>query len=667
MPRLRAATLCLLFTFTTSTLCSTIRAADDSRPAADSIGRTVESFTLSDYRGREHSLAEYRDADVVVLAFLGTQCPLVKLYGPRLEELSQRYSERGVVILGVNANVHDSLAEMTAYARAHGVTFPILKDAGNRLADTLGAERTPEVFVLDRDRTIRYRGRIDDQYGVGYAREEPSHTGLADAIDALLAGKEIATAVTEVEGCIIGRVRDVQPGGDVTYSNQIARILQQRCVECHRDGEIAPFALTEYDEVAGWAAMIDEVVSENRMPPWHANPAHGNFSNDRRLTADEKQLIARWVAAGAPEGDQRDLPDPVEYTSGWQLPQEPDVVIAMRDKPFDVPPEGVVRYQYFTVDPGFEEDRWVTMAEVVPGNRAVVHHVLVHVRPPKSRESEAAGGGEHLVGYVPGLRARPLPAGMAKLIPAGSKLIFQVHYTPIGTPQQDLTHVGLVFADPADVKHVVVTTRASTGRKLRIPPREENFRTEATTPAAPQDVQLLSLMPHMHLRGKSFRYEARYPDGRTEVLLDVPSYDFNWQTAYLLSAPKTLPAGTRVYTVAHFDNSPHNLNNPNPDVEVGWGDQTWNEMMIGYFDIAVPLPRDARAGAAAAGDATQPGAEVQVGGRAAEALERFDQDQDGAISRDEVPQRLRGLFNRLDADGNGSLSADELTSGLARR
>ena len=659
--RLRAAILCLL-AFTASTPGSRLRAAEDSRPAAESIGRAVESFTLSDYRGREHSLTEYRDADVVVLAFLGTQCPLVKLYGPRLEELSQTYAERGVVFLGVNANVHDSLAEIAAYARAHGVTFPILKDAGNRLADMLGAERTPEVFVLDRERTIRYRGRIDDQYGVGYAREEPTHTELVDSIDALLAGKEIATAVTEAEGCIIGRVRDVEPGGDVTYSNQIARILQQRCVECHRDGEIAPFPLIDYDEVAGWAAMIDEVVSENRMPPWHAHPDHGRFSNDRRLTADEKQLIARWAAAGAPEGDPRDLPEPVEYTSGWQLPQQPDVVIAMRDKPFDVPADGVVRYQYFTVDPGFEEDRWVTGAEIVPGNRAVVHHVLVYVRPPKSRESEAAGGGEHLVGYVPGLRARPLPDGMAKLIPAGSKLVFQVHYTPIGTPQQDLTHLGLVFADPADVDHVVVTTRASTGNKLRIPPRDGNFRTEATTPAAPQDVQLLSLMPHMHLRGKSFRYEARYPDGRTEVLLDVPNYDFNWQTAYLLSELKTLPAGTRVHAVAHFDNSSHNLNNPNPDVEVRWGDQSWNEMMIGYFDIAVPLPN----GAAATGNAGE-SADGQVGRHATDALDRFDENKDGSIGRGEVPQRSRGLFNRLDTDNDGSLSADELTNGLDRR
>ncbi|HUG91755.1 MAG TPA: hypothetical protein VML55_13030, partial [Planctomycetaceae bacterium] len=337
--------------------------------------------------------------------------------------------------------------------------------------------------------------------------------------------------------------------------------------------------------------------------------------------------------------------------------------------------EGTVRYQYFRVDPGFTEDKWVKMAEVLPGNRAVVHHILVFARPPGSRDSDragdragdGAGGGEYLVGYVPGLRARPYPQGMAKLVPAGSKLVFQVHYMSVGSPQQDLSRLGLVFADPDEVDHVVVTTKASTGRRLRIPPRDGNFRTEAMTHAAPQDVRLLALMPHMHLRGKSFRYEARFPDGRREVLLDVPRYDFNWQTAYVLAEPKTLPAGTRVHCVAHFDNSEHNLNNPDPDAEVGWGDQSWHEMMIGYFDVAVPLRGEAKS----AGRDSQPEAagranDPQAAGRAALALERFDQNKDGKLSRSEVPVRLRRLFQRLDTNGDGSLDADELGRELER-
>ena len=667
MIRLSRLMMCLALVFAMLAGLVPTTADEPRQEAAGSIGQAVHAFTLSDYRGREHSLAEYDEAQVVVLAFLGTECPLVKLYGPRLEQLSRTYAERGVVFLGVNSNVHDSITEIAAYARAHGLTIPILKDVGNKLADRLGAERTPEVFVLDRDRIIRYRGRIDNQYGVGYARDEPDRRELADAVEAVLAGREIAVTRTEVDGCIIGRVRDVNVASPITYSKQIARILQKRCVECHREGEIAPFALTEYDEVAGWAAMIEEVVSENRMPPWHADPAHGTFANDRRLTSQEKQLIAHWAAAGAPEGDPRDLPEPVEYTSDWQLLQKPDLVIPMRDQPFSVSAEGAIRYQYFTVDPGFEEDRWVKMAEVLPGNRAVVHHVLVFVSPPNSRESEGVGG-EHLIGYVPGLRLQRYPDGMAKLVPAGSKLVFQVHYTPIGTPQEDLSRVGLVFAEPDEVDHVIVTTRASTGRSLRIPARDGNFRTEATTPAAPQDVRLLSFMPHMHLRGKSFRYEARYPDGRTEVLLDVPEYDFNWQTEYILAEPATLPAGTRVHAVAHFDNSAANLNNPDPDAEVRWGPQAWDEMMIGYFDIAVPLSEAIRSGVVNNQNrAAESGSAGPSQTRAADVLKRFGKNPDGRINRRDVPNRLRPLFNQLDENRDGALDADELSHGLDRR
>ncbi|HUG89537.1 MAG TPA: redoxin domain-containing protein, partial [Planctomycetaceae bacterium] len=382
MTRLLVAMLCLPAAYGFTATRSAATAAKGPPRAAASIGRAVEEFALRDYRGKEHALSDYGEATVVVLAFLGTECPLVKLYGRRLEDLSQKYRGRGVVFLGVNSNVHDSITEIAAYARLHGLTFPILKDAGNKLADRLGAERTPEVFVLDAERAVRYRGRIDDQYGVGYAREAAGRHELADAIEALLAGKQVVTPVTEADGCLIGRVRETQPGSDVTYSNQIARILQKRCVECHREGEVAPFALTDYNEVAGWAAMIEEAVSENRMPPWHANPAHGRFANERRLSEDERQLISRWAAAGAPQGDPQDLPAPIEYTSGWQLPREPDAIVAMRDRPFDVPAEGTVRYQYFRVDPGFTEDKWVKMAEVLPGNRAVVHHILVFARPP---------------------------------------------------------------------------------------------------------------------------------------------------------------------------------------------------------------------------------------------------------------------------------------------
>jgi peroxiredoxin len=625
------------------------------------IGQEVDGFTLKDYRGKSVSLADFGDQKAVVLVFLGTECPLAKLYGPRLAQLAKEYESRGVAFIGVNSNTQDSITEIAAHARIHKIKFPILKDLGNKVADQLGAERTPEVFVLDDKRVVRYWGRIDDQYGVGYIRDEPKRKDLQIALDELLAGKPVSKPEIQSVGCHIGRVQTPNKDSDVTYSNQISRLLQKRCVECHREGEIAPFSLTDFDEVVGWAEMIEEVVKDQRMPPWHADPKHGNFKNDRHLLDDEKQLIYDWVANGAPEGDPSKLPPPKEYVSGWQLPKYPDRILNINEKPFKVRAEGEVRYQRFRVDPGFKEDMWIKAAQILPGNRAVVHHILAFAVPKigNGRPGEGAARG-YLVGYVPGLRAEPYPDGMAKRIPANSQLVFQVHYTPIGTEQFDQSKIGFVFADEKDVKYEVTTTSAVQAR-LRIPPRNDNYRVEATNWKALPESKLLSFMPHMHLRGKSFSYEARYPDGSKEMLLDVPAYDFNWQTAYRLAEPKELPAGTRIHCVAHFDNSKDNLNNPNPNKEVRWGDQTWEEMMIGYFDIAAPR-RESDKKPAASPFRERLGASLKAVG----VIRKFDKNGDNQLTRDEVPRQHQATFNAWDVDKDDIVTLKEAAKALQR-
>ena len=402
---------------------------------------SITPFELKDYRGKTHKLIDFAETPLLVVAFSGIECPLAKLYSVRLNELADEFADDGVAFVGINSNQQDSVTELAAFARRHEVAFPLLKDPANRIADQFAAERTPEVYLLgpatdSGERKILYRGRIDDQYLVGgKVRSEPTREDLRLAIEETLAGKPVSVPMTEPIGCHIGRIKTPDTDAKVTYSNQIARLMRKRCVECHRDGDIAPFALTDYDEVVGWAEMIREVVEEQRMPPWHADPRHGHFANDRSLSEEEKKLLFDWIDAGAPEGDAKELPPPVEYVEGWQLPQEPDSIVYIRDEPFRVPAEGEVRYQYFRVDPGFEEDRWVSMAEILPGNRAVVHHVLVFVKPPGERLFRPGEEGKFLAAYVPGKRARVFPDGMAKRIPAGSELIFQVHYTPIGTPQ----------------------------------------------------------------------------------------------------------------------------------------------------------------------------------------------------------------------------------------
>ena len=548
------------------------------------LGREVKNFTLEDYRGKAWSLADFAEKKAVVVAFVGVECPLVAHYALRLQELAAKYEASGVSFLAIDSNQQDSLAEIAAFARKHKLEIPVLKDPGNKVADAFGAERTPEVFVLDAGRRVVYHGRIDDQFTYGIQRPKVEQAYLATAVDLLLSEKRIETPHAETVGCLIGRVLTPQTDSDVTYSKQIARIFQDHCVNCHRPGEIAPFALTSYDEVVGWAGMIREVVSEQRMPPWHANPAHGKFANDRRLTDEEKSQIDRWVAAGAPEGDKKDLPPPREYTVGWQI-GEPDAVVYMADKPYSVPAKGEVRYQYFQVDPGFTEDKWIQAAECRPGNRAVVHHIIVGVVPPGGRFGEQEINGvrsDWLTATAPGARPLVLPVGLAKLIPAGSRLVFQMHYTPNGTAQEDRSCVGFKFADPKTVKRQVGTDKAAT-QNFRIPPGEANHKVEATHRFG-RDMLMLAMFPHMHLRGKAFRYTAIYPSGEREILLDVPRYDFAWQNSYEFVEPKKMPRGTRLFCEAWFDNSEANLANPDPTDTVRWGDQTWEEMMIGYFD-----------------------------------------------------------------------------------
>jgi len=545
------------------------------------VGRKIENFELKDFRGRLRSLKDWSEAKVVVVAFLGTECPLANLYQPKLAELAKKFEGQGVAFVGINSNYQDSITEVGAHAQRHNTPFPILKDAGNEVADQFEAVRTPEVFVLDADRAVRYRGRIDDQFGVGYQKPEANRNDLQLAIEELLAGKTVSKPVTEAIGCLIGRVKRPSPSGEVTYSNQVARILQARCVECHHEGQIAPFSLTNYNEVVGWAEMMQEVIHERRMPPWLAAPEHKEFKNNPSLSAEEIETIDRWVKNGCPEGNPADLPKQGDYAQGWGI-SKPDEVFYMRDKPFTVPAEGVVSYQIYEVDPGFKEDRWISQAEVKCGNPAVTHHVIVFIQAP--------GGdrfGAPQMAYAPGMTPRRFEKGMAIRAPAGSKLIFQNHYTPNGTEQQDMSYVGFVYADAKDVTHEV--TGASCGDlSFKIQPNDGDFKVVGRKIFL-RDTMLLGINPHMHVRGKSFKYELELPDGTRQVLLDVPRYDFNWQLWYMLKEPRLIPKGSRMICTAHFDNSANNPANPDPSQEVTWGEQTWDEMMFGFYSSIRPI------------------------------------------------------------------------------
>jgi peroxiredoxin/mono/diheme cytochrome c family protein len=555
---------------------------EDKPPA--NLGKKVRNFTLTDPRqGSRVSLDGLKDKKALVVVFLGTECPINNAYLPTLAALHKEYVARGVAFLAINSNAQDTPAQVAEHARKHVVPFPVLKDRGSAVADLLEARRTPETFLLDQDRTIRYRGRIDDQFGVGYRRPKPTQRDLAEAIEEVLAGKAVTHATTPVAGCLIARVIKPAAASRVTYARDISRIFQGHCQECHRPGQIGPMPLLTYDDAVAWSATIREVVQEGRMPPWRADSRHGKFDNDRRLPSEAKDALLAWIDGGCPKGDDKDLPPPRTFAQGWII-GKPDVVLSMQEE-FTVPartPKDGVPYQYFSVPTNFKEDKWVVMAEAKAGAPQVVHHILVFIEPPGRSFHPDRPDNPVLCGAAPGDTALRLPAGVAKRVPAGSRLVFQMHYTPDGTARKDRASVGLIFAKESP-KHEARTVAVLNPRFI-IPPGEANHRVDAGFKFK-RDGHLLGFMPHMHLRGKDFLYEAVRADGKKETLLSVPRYDFSWQSTFRLAEAYAMPKGSMVHCVAHFDNSARNPNNPDPTQEVTWGDQTWEEMMIGWMEI----------------------------------------------------------------------------------
>lgn len=366
-----------------------------------------------------------------------------------------------------------------------------------------------------------------------------------------------------------------------TFTKDVAPIFFKNCAECHRPGEIAPMSLMNFKEVRPWAKSIREKIVSREMPPWHADPAHGQWSNDKRMSQKEIDTIVSWIDGGTKEGDPKDLPAAPKFAKGWQI-GEPDVTFLMPEE-FTVPAEGTVPYMYFTVPSNFTEDKYIAAMEARAGDLSVVHHIVVYIRDPKDKTPRKQDIGTGLLGALsPGNTPFIASPGTAKLIKAGSQIVFQMHYTPSGKVTKDRSIIGLKFAK-APVEKIITTTAAWDAR-FTIPPNAQNHEVRANYNIE-EDVDIISFSPHMHLRGKDYKYIAHYPDGRQEVLLSVPRYDFGWQVYYYPVKPIRLPKGSKIETIAHFDNSTKNPVNPDPGKAVRFGEQTWEEMMNGFFDF----------------------------------------------------------------------------------
>lgn len=553
-------------------------AAGDADVSAALIGDIVADLRFKDIRGLVRSASELGSHKATVLVFVTSDCPLVKRVLPKLVELDQTYRDAGVQFVAVNVGASDTLKDMAAQAIEFEAPFAFVKDENLACARRLGIERTPEAAVFDSQWQLIYRGRIDDQDRLGGTKPKPSRRDLAEAIDQVLAGEPVSITTTPVDGCLItAPTTAATDGAPPTYHQDIAPILEQRCNRCHCEGTAAPFTLLSYDDVSAHAEMIDEVVRDERMPPWSAHPAYGDFQNDPSLSADEKQTLFRWVAAGRLEGTPpAKTPAESEPAPEWRI-GEPDLIVTMASDQ-DVQATGYIPYQYVMLPHVFLQETWLEAIEIKPHNPEVVHHCnLAYVT------TAGASAETFITGHVPG--GQPLDLGhfeesVAYRVPAFAGLVLQIHYTTTGKPEKSRISVGFRFPKRKIEKrlhHVLLDPRG-----FAITPGDGAHAVRSETTLA-QNASLLGLFTHMHLRGKDMTFYAEPPGGPRDTLLMIPTFSFDWQLGYECTPGSVkLPKGTTLSAVAHYDNSAFNPYNPDPTVTVRYGPQSYDEMFNGY-------------------------------------------------------------------------------------
>lgn len=624
------------------------------------VGQLIPNLEMTDIHGRRFKLGDLSHR-AVVIAFTNTTCPVCKKYSPTLASLEKAFVGRDVGFIYVNPTASDKIEDIEAAVKAHGFAGKYVRDADGQIAMALGAMKTTDAFVLDAKRTLMYRGAVDDQYGFGYSIESPRRHYLRNAMEATLQGEPLDIPATSAPGCPLNLASATPPAGmAVTYHNRISRLVQNRCLECHRNGGVAPFALTNYQEVSSQSGAILQVIEKGVMPPWFAAaPKEGQtspFANDCSLSKTEKSDLVAWLKGGMPEGDPSEAPVARVFSTDWQI-GKPDQVIQV-EKPVQVKADGTMAYQNVFVDTGFTEDKYVKALEVRPTAREVVHHILVFIvdasgkgkRGSRDADDDDEAGG-FFAAYAPGYDALVFNEGYGKKIPAGARLKFQIHYTPNGTATEDRPMIGMRFLE-SEPEHLL-DVAAVAQHRLAIPPNADNHKVVATQ-TLPNDATILAYFPHMHLRGKAFKYEAVLPGGETKTLLDIPRYDFNWQLSYRLAEPISLPKGSTLRAVAWYDNSSKNLANPDPNRTVRWGPQTYDEMMIGYVEYH--MDNGSMKGNAALAQLRE---RLQNGGDMQLLFKRFDTDGNGKLESSEMPPAARDFLIRLDTDKDGAVTPEE--------
>jgi hypothetical protein len=544
-----------------------------STAAADTL--TADNFVLIDNQGKAQELYYHGDDKAVVIVAQGNGCQIVRSNLEDLKSIRKDYANQGVEILMLNANMQDSRAKIVAEAEEWGNDFAIMKDRTQIIARSLKLSRTGEVLIIDpRNWQVVYRGPLSDRVDFERQKNKANKRYVRDTLDALIAGKKVTPRTVNSPGCIIN-YDDIDPA-KISYSETIAPILKENCVACHVQGGIAPWAMSEYAMIKGFAPMIREVVRTKRMPPWHADPEIGHWRNDVGMSDQDNKTLIAWIEAGAPRGEGDDPLKQIQpHENLWTL-GEPDLII---DIPaFEIPATGTVDYQFPNVPNPYDRDVWVVAAEVIPGDPKAVHHILAgsSEKQPQGRLSEIFEN--FIITYAPGNEASSMPAGTGVFVPKGGVYQFQMHYTPYGKKAVDRSRIGLHFSDkpPANFYREQVIVNF----ELAIPANTEQHEERAYF-MFDKDAEIHALFPHSHYRGVSSTFEIQYPDGNVETILSVPNYDFNWQRTYQFTEPKPVPAGSRVVHRTIYNNSAKNRGNPAPDEIVYWGLQSEQEMLYG--------------------------------------------------------------------------------------
>lgn len=617
--------------------------------SATATSQRVENFELIDHRGDAHELYYYSDASAVVLMVQGNGCPIVRNALPDFRKVRDTYDDKGVVFLMLNSNLQDHRASIADEAEEWSIDFPILEDDTQLVGEGLGLTRTAEVLVIDpKNWGLAYRGPINDRLSYERQKETADEHYLASALDAVIAGNDVAIETKGAQGCLINFAESEKDHAAISYTETIAPMLQDKCVRCHTPGGIGPWAMTSYEMVRGFAPMMREVVRTKRMPPWHADPHVGNWQDDRSLSVEQKQTLVHWIEAGAPRGDG---PDPLAAAAtpapDWPL-GEPDLILEL--PPADIPASGIVDYSYPVLANTIGKDVWVKAMTVLPGDASVVHHVLAGTSAPGAKPDERQEGVfyNYLGGYAPGSGSSIMPEGTGVFVAQDTLFLLQMHYTPAGKAVTDQTRVALYFHEetPSNfLRHGVVLNPA-----IRIPPNAKSHEERAYF-SFDKDALLYTVLPHSHYRGRSSTFTLIDPAGNEELLLSVPNYDFNWQRGYDFVEPKHIPAGSKLVHVTVYDNSSQNPANPDPDRAVPWGLQSHDEMLYGDFvfswvdeTAAQPIHENDRM-------------------QATQFIGFLDKNMDGLVHWEELgermQQRMQGAFKNGDRNGDRALSVEE--------